>query len=195
MDTKETRFSSTSWMILGILAVVIALVTLIAVRHLRQERYEESDTSKLPPGSAERSKSFDESVPPSEQSAPSPDRTVKELVAAWNQGQGRDIAEMFVSDGVLILPAGSQIQSRAEIEKTIAEKGADILKDTTLSNTVDDVSQTDADSVTVKGTYQIEGIKVLGFAKSAKGSYVLHQVKRDGRWLISRAEFKKGSEG
>ena len=64
-----------------------------------------------------------------------------------------------------------------------------------MSNTVDDVSQTDADSVTVKGTYQIEGIKVLGFAKSATGSYVLHQVKRDGRWLISRAEFKKGSEG
>ena len=112
MDTKETRFSSTSWMILGILAVVIALVTLIAVRHLRQERYEESDTSKLPPGSAERSKSFDESVPPSEQSAPSPDRTVKELVAAWNQGQGRDIAEMFVSDGVLILRRFSNPISR-----------------------------------------------------------------------------------
>ena len=87
-----------------------------------------------------------------------------------------------------MIPTGSQIQSRAEIEKILAEQHAGILKDTTLTNSVDDVSQPDADRAIVKGTYQIDGVKILGFTKSATGSYILHQIKREERWLISRAE-------
>ncbi len=198
MESQKRRYSSDSWIILGILTVAIALLTLVAVRHLHHQRttgYEKSSRSKSPSKTAERSKPGEKNVLPSENSAAAPDRTIKELVRAWNQGHADDIAKMFSSDGVLIIPAGSQIQSRAEIERTIADKRAGMLKDTTLSNTVDDVSQSDADRATVKGTYQLEGLKILGFTNSATGSYVLHQIRREGRWLISRAEVKTGNPG
>jgi uncharacterized protein (TIGR02246 family) len=186
MESKTRQSSSNSWIILGILAVVIAFATLVALRQSRQQRtteYEKSTTSESAGNSIEKI------VPQSEKSSSSPpDTTIKELVRAWNKGQTDDIVGMFSSDGMLMIPTGSQIQSRAEIEKILAEQHAGILKDTTLTNSVDDVSQPDADRAIVKGTYQIDGIKILGFTKSATGSYILHQIKREGRWLIARAE-------
>jgi hypothetical protein len=94
----------------------------------------------------------------------------------------------------LIIPTGTSIQSRSEIEKTIAEKRPSLLKDTTLSNTVDEIAPPDAETAIVKGTNQLEGIKILGFSTSATGSYVLRQIKQEGRWLISRAEVNRGNK-
>ena len=92
----------------------------------------------------------------------------------------------------MIIPTGTSIQSRSEIEKMIAEKG--LLKETTLSNTVDEIARPDAETAIVKGTYQLEGIKILGFSTSATGFYVLRQIKQEGRWLISRAEVNRGNK-
>ena len=157
----------------------------------RKKAAEEFNTTSKSPAKGEiveRSATLDQ------KSSSPPDTTVKDLVRAWNQGRTNEIAKMFASDGVLIIPAGSQIQSSAEIEKTIQERRAGILKDTTLSNTVENVSQSDENRATVKGTYQLEGIKILGISKSASGSYILHQVRQQGRWLISRAELIKGDQ-
>jgi uncharacterized protein (TIGR02246 family) len=121
-----------------------------------------------------------------------PDDTVKKLVRTWNQGKVENIASLFAADGTLIIPTGTSIQSRSEIEKMIAEKG--LLKETTLSNTVDEIARPDAETAIVKGTYQLEGIKILGFSTSATGFYVLRQIKQEGRWLISRAEVNRGNK-
>jgi hypothetical protein len=43
----------------------------------------------------------------------------------------------------------------------------------------------------VKGNYQLEGIKVLGFSTSSTGTYEFHGTKRDGRWLIAKAEVSR----
>ena len=94
----------------------------------------------------------------------------------------------------MIIPTGTSIQSRSEIEKTIAEKRSGLLKETTLSNTVDEIARPDAETAIVKGTYQLEGIKILGFNTSTTGSYVLRQIKEEGRWLISRAEVNRGNK-
>lgn len=117
-----------------------------------------------------------------------PEATVKELVRAWNQSDAKKISTLFVPNGVLITPAGSEIRSRADIQKTISEQRNGMLKETTLTNTVDDVSHPDADTAVVKGTYQLQGIKLLGFSSTSTGSYVFRQTKREGRWLISKAE-------
>ena len=117
-----------------------------------------------------------------------PEGTVKELVLAWNRSDAKNISALFLPNGVLITPTGSEIHSRAEIQKTISEQRNGMLKETTLTNTVDDVSHPDADTAVVKGTYELQGIKVLGFTSSSTGSYVFRQIKRDGRWLISKAE-------
>ncbi len=124
-----------------------------------------------------------------------PDQTAKQLVRAWNQGSSQEIANLFTSNGVLAIPNGSEIQSKSEIEKTIAEKRGGLLSETTLSNTVDEVSQLDADTSVVKGRYQLDGIKILGFSKAATGTFVLRQLKHQGKWLISKAEVKTGDDG
>lgn len=120
-----------------------------------------------------------------------PEATVKELVLAWNQSDAKNISALFIPNGVLITPTGSEVHSRADIEKTISEQRNGMLKETTLTNSVDDVSHSDADTSVVKGTYQLHGIKLLGFTSTSTGSYVFRQTKRDGRWLISKAELTR----
>jgi uncharacterized protein (TIGR02246 family) len=168
----------------------------MSLHYLRDEsatEHEQSVSSRTSNGSAERPNGT-ESVPPYRKSELRPDSTAQELTRAWNQGRAEDIAEMFAPDAVLILFDGAQVQSRRQIEDTIAEKSAGLRKNTTLTHSVADVYEADAERATVKGTYQLEDIKILGLTKATTGSYVLHQVKRDGRWLIARAEVSRGSE-
>jgi uncharacterized protein (TIGR02246 family) len=118
---------------------------------------------------------------------------VGELVRTWNGGNAEQIAGLFAIDGTLVIPSGKQIQTRDEIKKTISEQRAGVLKETTLTNTVDQVSRPDPRTAVVQGTYKLDGINLLGFTTTASGSYILRQVKRDdGRWLIAKAEVKKG---
>ena len=195
MGQKIIHLSSKSWAAIGIFAAIITVVTPLLVNQLRQKEKKADEEFKTTSKSPAKGEIVERSATLDQKSSSPPDTTVKDLVRAWNQGRTNEIAKMFASDGVLIIPAGSQIQSSAEIEKTILERRAGILKDTTLSNTVENVSQSDENRATVKGTYQLEGIKILGFSKSATGSYILHQVRQQGRWLISRAELLKGDQG
>jgi uncharacterized protein (TIGR02246 family) len=119
-----------------------------------------------------------------------PESTVKELVQAWNQGDADKIAKLFLPDGVLRLPTGSEIKSREEIKNTIAQHHEGMLKDTKLTNSIHGVSN-NGDNAVVKGNYQLEGIKVLGFSTSSMGSYEFHGIKREGRWLIAKAEVSR----
>jgi len=116
-----------------------------------------------------------------------PESTVKELVQAWNHGDADKIAELFLSDAVLRLPTGAEIKSRDEIKNTIAKHHDGMLKETKLTNTIEGVS-TNGDSAVVRGNYQLLGIKVLGLSTSSNGTYEFHGTKRDGRWLIAKAE-------
>ena len=149
--------------------------------------YEQTPTAQPPMRTAQGGRSRAQRETP-------PDKTVKELVRTWNQGKAESIARFFAANGTLIIPTGTSIQSRSEIEKTIAEKRSGLLKETTLSNTVAEITRPDAETAIVKGTYQLEGIKLLGFNTSATGSYVLRQIKEEGRWLISRAEVNRGNK-
>jgi uncharacterized protein (TIGR02246 family) len=124
-----------------------------------------------------------------------PDQTVSKLARAWNQGKSQEIAALFTPDGILTIPDGSKFQSRPEIGKTITEKQSGILSETRLSNTVDEVSEIDANTTVVKGRFQLDGLKILGFNKAANGTFVLRQLKKDGKWLISDAEVRTGGEG
>jgi uncharacterized protein (TIGR02246 family) len=173
-----------------IVAGLLALVMLFSARFLRQEFATEDKRISHPPAqNAETNKDSDisKSKTPKPVETP-PDGTIEELVRTWNHGNAEDIAGLFTSDGTLIIPTGSQIQSRAEIQKTISEKRAGALKATTLTNTVDEVSRPNSETAVVQGTYKIDGIKIFGFSTSATGSYKLRQIKRHGRWFISRAE-------
>jgi uncharacterized protein (TIGR02246 family) len=184
MDRKNIA----GWL-LPLFLVFVPLMVFLVLEHLRKEsvtEYEQTPTAQ-PPRTAEESTSRAQGETP-------PDETVKELVRTWNQGKVESIARFFAANGTLIIPTGTSIQSRSEIEKTIAEKRSGLLKETTLSNTVAEITRPDAETAIVKGTYQLEGIKILGFNTSATGSYVLRQIKEEGRWLISRAEVNRGNK-
>ena len=120
-----------------------------------------------------------------------PESTVKELVQAWNQGDTDKIAALFLPDGVLRLPTGSEIKSREEIKTTIAKHHRGMLRETTLTDSIEGVATADGDNAVVKGSYQLDGIKVLGFSTSSKGSFEFVGSKRDGRWLIAKAEVNR----
>lgn len=120
-----------------------------------------------------------------------PESTVKELVQAWNQGDADKIAGLFLPDGVLRLPTGSEIKSREEIKNTIAKHHRGMLRETILTNSIEGVSTADGDNAVVKGSYQLDGIKVLGFSTSSKGTFEFVGSRRDGRWLIAKAEVNR----
>ena len=186
----QIRFSPKSLSFFVVLAVLLAPIFFFSVRFLPRDTATQNDLIQphTPSDTSERPKAREPAEPP-------PDRTIKELVHTWNQGNAEDIARLFMSDGTLIIPPGSQIQSRPEIRKTISEKRAGVLKQTTLTNTIDKVSRPDQETAVVQGTYKLDGIKILGFSTSATGSYKLRQVKRQGRWLIASAEVTKAENG
>jgi uncharacterized protein (TIGR02246 family) len=121
--------------------------------------------------------------------------TASKFVRAWNQGNSKEIAELFTADAILTMPNGSEIQSKSEIEKEITEKRDGLLSETTLSNAVDEVSQIDVNTAVVKGRYQVTGIKILGLSTEATGTFILRQLNREGKWLISKAEIRNGDGG
>ena len=187
-----------------VLIAILALTAFFAARFLRKGTATETEQTAIkseqtvtPTDAAPKAIEAGTDTPATNESKapepaePPPDRTIKDLVSKWNQGNAEDIAGLFVSDGTLIIPSGSQIQSRDEIKKTISEKRAGALKATTLTNTVDEVSRPDPETSIVRGTYRIEGIKILGLNTSAAGSYRLRQVRQNGRWLIAKAEVMK----
>jgi uncharacterized protein (TIGR02246 family) len=117
-----------------------------------------------------------------------PETTVKNLVLAWNRGDSEAVARMFLPEGVLILPNGSVIRSRSAIRKRLMEERKDRLKESTLSNTVEDISLVDASTASIKGKYVLNGMIVMGIKTSPAGAYVLRQKKHQGVWLIEKAE-------
>ena len=177
------RKNIAGWLLPLFLVFVPLMVFL--VRKESVTAYEQTPTAQPRTAQASRSRAQGETPP---------DQTVKELVRTWNQGKAESIARFFAANGTLIIPTGTSIQSRSEIEKTIAEKRSGLLKETTLSNTVAEITRPNAETAIVKGTYQLEGIKIFGFNTSATGSYVLRQIKEEGRWLISRAEVNRGNK-
>jgi uncharacterized protein (TIGR02246 family) len=115
-------------------------------------------------------------------------KLVETLVSAWNKNDAETIAKLFLPDAVLITPTGSVIRSRPQIRKRIIDERQGRLKETTLQNTVEDVSLLNDNTAVVKGSYRLDGMKILGFKTAPEGPFILRQKKQQGRWLISRAE-------
>ncbi len=118
-------------------------------------------------------------------------RVIETVVNAWNRSDADTLAQQFLPDGLVVLPRGNQIQSRPNIRKRVAEERNGRLQETTLQKTVENVSFRDDNTAVVKGRYQLEGMTILNlFEISPKGTFVLEQVRAQGRWMISRAELK-----
>ena len=193
--TMEARVSYKSWAAFAPSAAFLLVFAFVVTQQIRERPANEEAANTV---SAESSDEASEVADQAKDVAPqvwesasrtdeSPESTVKELVQAWNQGDADKIAELFLPDGVLRLPTGAEIKSREEIKKTIAKHHDGMLKETKLTNSIEGVSTTGNNAV-IRGNYQLEGIKVLGFSTSSAGSYEFHGSKRDGHWLIAKAE-------
>ena len=194
----NSRLSLKSLSTITLLAALIGLTLFFAARFLRKGIATEPAPTIASHTPAENKPKRNETGAPAttpESTDTPPDRTIKELVRTWNGGSAEQIASLFISDGTLVIPSGSQIQSREEIKKTLSEKRSGVLKETTLTNTVDEVIRPEPDTALVHGTYKLDGIKILGVNTSATGTYTLRQVKRDGRWFIAKAELTGKNKG
>jgi uncharacterized protein (TIGR02246 family) len=208
--------SARSWSSFAIAAAVLLLFAFVSVRGLRHRAAiseapvvaSPEDARSEPPVEDRQTPSKTVPNQPTEQpleqptastdtesnvkkSGADPAVTIKDLVQAWNQGDPERLTGLFLPNGVLRLPTGTEIQSRDEIRKAFTEQRNGKLKDTRLSNTVDEVSTSSAESAAVKGTYQIEGVKIVGLNINSTGNYIIEQAKRDGRWFIAKAELKR----
>jgi uncharacterized protein (TIGR02246 family) len=191
---SETRISHKAWTAFALSTALLLVFAFLVTQQIRERPATEvaqtdSDTSSdRPIEVADQAKDVAPQVwEPAPKTDEAPASTVKQLVQAWNQGDADEIAKLFLPDGVLRLPTGSEIKSREEIKNTIAKYHDGMLKETKLTNSIEGVS-TDGDKAVVRGNYQLEGIKVLGFSTSSTGTYEFHGTKRDGRWLIAKAE-------
>ena len=191
----EVKVSHKAWAAFALSAVFLLAFALVVTQQTRNPpAFEEAKTTAP-------AQSLDEPIEAADQGkdvAPqvwepgagkdeAPESTVKQLVQAWNHGDADKIAQLFLPDGVLRLPTGSEIKSREEIKNTIAKHHDGMLKETKLTNSIEGIS-TDGNNAIVKGNYHLDGIKMLGFSTDSTGSYEFHGTKRDGRWLIAKAE-------
>src|SRR5258705_5557778 len=134
LNRLMSRKKIAGWLVPSFL-VFVPLVAFLVSGQWRKElvtEYEQTPTARSP-------RTAEEGSSPAQGETP-PDDTVKKLVRTWNQGKVENIASLFAADGTLIIPTGTSIQSRSEIEKTIAEKSSTLLKETTLSNTVSEIA-------------------------------------------------------
>ena len=115
-------------------------------------------------------------------------RTVERVATAWNKNDSETIANLFLPDAVLVMPTGSVAHSRTAIKKRLIDERNGKLKNTTLQNTIAGVALTGNQAATVKGHYQLHGMKILGLDTSPKGTFIFHQRKQQGRWMILKAE-------
>jgi uncharacterized protein (TIGR02246 family) len=199
--TSKATISHEAWAAFAVSATFLLVFAFVGTQQIRERpatraraATEEAAQTNLDKSSGEAAEVADQGKDvapqvwePAAGKDEAPESTVKQLVQAWNQGDADKIAQLFLPDGVLRLPTGSEIKSREEIKNTIAKHHDGMLKETKLTNSIDGIS-TDGNNATVKGNYQLEGIKVLGFSTSSTGSYEFHGTKRDGRWLIAKAE-------
>jgi uncharacterized protein (TIGR02246 family) len=193
--TSAAQISYKSWAALALSAVFLLVFAIVVTQQIRERppnkeavRADSDRSADQPVEVTDQAKDVAPQVSkPDAKTDPGLESTVKQLVQAWNQGDATKIAQLFSPDGVLRLPTGSEIKSREEIKNTIAKHQSGMLKETTLKNDIDGVS-TDGDNAVVKGSYQLDGINVLGFSTSSAGSYEFHGIKRDGRWLIAKAD-------
>ena len=191
----SAKVSCKSWAAFALSATFLLVFAFIVAKQIRQrpatEEAAQTDSAKSSDEPIDVADQAKDVAPQVWEAAPktdeAPESTIKKLVQAWNQGNPDKIAELFLPDGVLRLPTGSEIKSREEIKNTIAKHHDGMLKETKLTNSIEGVS-TNGDNAVIRGNYQLEGIKVLGLSTSSAGSYEFHGTKRDGRWLIAKAQ-------
>jgi uncharacterized protein (TIGR02246 family) len=118
-------------------------------------------------------------------------KIAESVATAWNKNDTESIAKLFLPDAVLITPNGSIVQSRSAIRKRIIDERNGKLKNTTLRNTIEGVSMPNATTAVVKGKYHLDGMKILGVEGAPEGSFILHQSKQQGRWMITKAEIHR----
>lgn len=195
---SDSNFSSRSWIAFAVSCAFLLIFAIAGLRQFRNTRGNQESSGHTAPVERQTYPSKDvanqaKDVAPEVWDTPTkkdhaPESTIKELVQAWNKRDSERIAALFLPDGVLRIPTGSEIRSRDEIKNTIAKHQNGMLSETTLTNTVEGISKADENNVVVKGTYQLDGIKVIGLSTKSARTFELRQTKRDGRWLIAKAE-------
>jgi uncharacterized protein (TIGR02246 family) len=115
-------------------------------------------------------------------------RAVNTLVSAWNNRDAEKIANLFLSDAVLIMPTGKTTRSRSAIRERLLDEWSGKLKDSSLNHSLETVSLEGTNTAIVTGKYRLNGAQVLGMEKSPEGKFIFKYAKGKAGWLLAEAQ-------
>src|SRR5262245_15331737 len=112
---------------------------------------------------------------------------IEALVRAYNAGDAKEIAALFIPDGQIVDKEGKTVKGRPEIEKTFAGLFADSPQ-TRMEVTIDSIRFVGPDLAVEEGSTKES---VPGESPEYDRYTVLH-VKRDGKWFMALARDTEG---
>jgi uncharacterized protein (TIGR02246 family) len=115
-------------------------------------------------------------------------RAVNELVSAWNDRDAEKIANLFLSDAVLIMPTGKTTRSRSAIRDRLLDEWSGKLKDSSLNHSLETVSLDGNNTAIVSGKYRLNGAQILGMEKSPEGKFIFKYAKGKAGWMLAEAQ-------
>ena len=115
-------------------------------------------------------------------------RAVNTLVSAWNNRDAEKIANLFLSDAVLIMPTGKTTRSRSAIRDRLLDEWSGKLKDSSLNHSLETVSLEGNNTAIVTGKYRLNGAQVLGMEKSPEGKFIFKYAKEKAGWMLAEAQ-------
>jgi uncharacterized protein (TIGR02246 family) len=122
---------------------------------------------------------------------PADEKDVRALGAqvqdAWNKGDAKMLAALWLTDGDYISSTGRTATGRAEVEKAFAEQWAGIYKGTRISHTLTSVRFVRRDVAIADGAFEITGMKdssgkTLG---TRSGLSTIVAVRKGERWYVA----------
>jgi uncharacterized protein (TIGR02246 family) len=121
------------------------------------------------------------SVLVAQQKDPDMDRLVQEYISAWNKGDAKALAALYVDNAIRTGTPGQVVAGKQAIEQYYATGFAGALKGSTLTITPGRTQSISPDVRAQEGTWRISGAK----EGPDRGHYLNTIVRQGGTWRIA----------
>ena len=110
-----------------------------------------------------------------------------QIQEAWNKGDAKMIAALWLTDGDYVSSTGRMASGRAQVEKAFAEQWAAIYRRTRITHTLTNVRFLGHDVAIADGAFEITGMKAAsGKALGPRsGLTTIVTAKKGDRWYIA----------
>src|SRR5262245_9015479 len=108
---------------------------------------------------------------------------MSDYIECWNNHDARALSLLFEEDADFIGASGGLIKGRSEIEKLMAEELSSVLREWTLSASIEDIRFLKSDIAVANGAYEATGIGSNAQAAPLKGLHTSIMCKKGETWM------------